>query len=176
MNTTHQHDQVRRRQRTAVDSRTFSPAQIVAVIIGLVLLVTAGVAVARTGLDSLTGDTAAVFGIEHTLLAGLIELGAGLLFLAAAMSPLGARGGLIALGVAAIAFGAVVTIEPDPFASRLGDAQQLGVASLAIGLISLAAALLSPTIITERTVSDREFDREDVGTVVERDPEDADAP
>src|SRR5690554_7424778 len=72
---------VAHRRSQAVDRRVMSPARIVAGILGVILLVMGGVALARTGLSSLTGETATVLGFEHTALMGLIDIVAGLLFL-----------------------------------------------------------------------------------------------
>ncbi|MCJ7780748.1 MAG: hypothetical protein MUQ27_07970 [Acidimicrobiia bacterium] len=109
--------EVRQRRRTA-DRRITSPAQIVAGLIGVILVVMGGVVLARVGLASLTGDITAVLGIGHTALMGLIDVVAGLLFLGAAASS-GVRGNLIGLSLLAVAFGAVVAIEPAAFDSTL---------------------------------------------------------
>ena len=87
--TDHEHHEVHQRHRT-VDRRVFSPAQVVAGIIGMILVIIGGVVLARVGLDSLTGDTTAVFGFEHTALMGLIDVIAGLFFLGAAAGMLNA--------------------------------------------------------------------------------------
>ena len=68
--TIHSHESDHTRQaeaRTVVDRRTWSPSQLVAGLIGLFLTVMGAVAILRVGFESLTGDTTAVLGIEHTL-------------------------------------------------------------------------------------------------------------
>ena len=157
--TDHEHHEVRQRHRT-VDRRVFSPAQVVAGIIGLILVIIGGVVLARVGLDSLTGDTATVFGFEHTALMGLIDLIAGLFFLGAAASS-AVRGTMIGLSMAAIGFGAIVAIEPDAFDSGLGGASELGVFYIIIGAVGLLAAWAFPT-----TVVDHVATRDDGATVV----------
>src|SRR5690606_10540426 len=99
----------RRSQRA--DRWVVSPARIVARILGVILLVMGGVALARTGLRSLTGETATVLGFEHTALMGLIDIVAGLLFLVAAAA-VAVRGQLIGISLLTAAFGAVMMIEP----------------------------------------------------------------
>src|SRR5919106_4892593 len=65
--------------------RSWSPAQFVAGIIGLVLTVMGGVALARLlPTSSLTAETTTVLGVGHTALMAIITLGLGLLYLAEA--------------------------------------------------------------------------------------------
>jgi len=144
--------EVRRRRRT-VDRRVISPAQIVAGIIGLALVVIGGVALARVGLGSLTGDTTTVLGIGHTPLLGLIDVVAGLFFLGAAASS-GVRGTLIGLSLVAIAFGAIVAIEPNAFDSALGGGRELGLLYLIVGVVGLLAALAFRTTVIDRVATE----------------------
>jgi hypothetical protein len=157
--TDHEHHEVRQRHRT-IDRRVISPAQIVAGLIGLILVIIGGVVLARVGLDNLTGDTTAVFGFDHTALMGLIDVIAGLFFLGAAASS-GVRGTMIGLSMAAIAFGAIMAIEPNAFDSSLGGASGLGVFYLIIGAVGLLAAWAFPT-----TVVDNVATRDDGATIV----------
>lgn len=157
----HEHvHEVHQRRRT-VDRRVISPAQIVAGIIGLILVVLGGVALARTGFDSLTGETTAVLGIDHTALMGVIDVVAGLFFLGAAASS-GGRSTLIGLSLGALAFGAIVAIEPGAFDSALGGGRDLGVLYIVIGAVGLVASLAFPT-----TVVDRVATQEDGATTIE---------
>ena len=129
-----------------------SPAQVVSGIIGLVLVILGGVALARLGFDSLTGETASVMGLDHTTLMALIDIVAGLLFLGAAASS-GGRSSLIGLSLISVAFGAIVAIEPDAFDSALGGGQDLGVLYLILGLIGLVAAMAFPTKVVDRVAT-----------------------
>ena len=155
--TVHSHDDFTRQgeARTVVDRRTWSPSQIVAGIIGLFLTVMGAVAVLRVGFETLTGETTAVLGIEHTLLMGLVHLLVGLVFLGAAGSVLGSRSGLTTLGLIALAFGLVYAIEPDSLASALGGDERVGWLYAIVGVIALLSAWLSPTIQTQRTATAR---------------------
>lgn len=151
------HDHTKQQRRRAVGTRTFSPAQAVAGLIGLVLLIVGGVAMARVGFDSLTGDTATVLGLDHTLLLAIIHVVAGLLFLGAASSVFGSRSQLIGLGVALVAFGAVVLIEPSPFIDYLGEGRPVGAAHLVLGAISVITGITAGTVTTESVVTDEEY-------------------
>ncbi len=143
--------EVRERRRTA-DRRVTSPAQLVAGLIGLILVVMGGVVLARVGLASLTGDTTAVLAIDHTALMGLIDVIAGLLFLGAAASS-SVRGNLIGLSLLAVAFGAVVAIEPATFDSTLGGGRELGLLYLIIGIVGLLVALAFPIKVVDRVAT-----------------------
>lgn len=156
--TVHSHETDLSRQaeaRTVVDRRTWSPSQIVAGLIGLFLTVTGAVAILRVGFESLTGETTAVLGIEHTLLMGIIHLVAGLFFLGAAGTVLGSRSGLTSLGLLALAFGLVYAIEPDSLAAALGGDGRVGWLYAVIGAVALLSAWVSPTIQTQRTATAR---------------------
>ncbi|HEX2153791.1 MAG TPA: hypothetical protein VHL52_07425 [Acidimicrobiia bacterium] len=158
--TTHEHD-VAQRRRVSVARDNFTFGQAVAGILGLLLAIVGGVAMARVGFDSLTGETAEVLGIGHTLALGIIDLVVGLLFLSAASTMFGVRGTLITLGGLALAFGAVVAIEPDPFVEFLGDGTPLGLAYLIVGVIALVAGMATPTYVsTESTYRDEIYDED----------------
>ena len=139
-------------RRSTAGRRVISPAQIVAGIIGLVLVILGGVALARLGFDSLTGETASVMGLDHTTLMAMIDIVAGLLFLGAAASS-GGRSSLIGLSLISVAFGAIVAIEPGAFDSALGGGQDLGVLYLILGLIGLVAAMAFPTKVVDRVAT-----------------------
>ena len=139
---------VAHRRSQAVDRRVMSPARIVAGILGVILLVMGGVALARTGLSSLTGETATVRGFEHTALMGLIDIVAGLLFLVAAAA-VAVRGQLTGISLLTAAFGAVMMIEPGAMSDALGGGSDLGLLYVVVGLLGLLAAMMSPTRVTE---------------------------
>lgn len=142
------HETIRSHRRTAVGRSRFTVGQAVSGLLGLLLVVAGGVAIARVGFDSFTGETVAVLGLGHTLLMGLIDVIVGLIFLSSASTMFGVRSTLIGLGSLALAFGAVVAIEPGPFVDILGDGRALGVAYVVIGTVALAAGLSTPTFVT----------------------------
>jgi len=145
--------EVHERRRT-VGRRVISPSQMVAGTIGLILVVLGGVALARVGLDSLTGETTSVLGFGHTALMGIIDVVAGLFFLGAAASSSG-RGTMIGLSLVAVAFGAIVAIEPDAFDS-LGTGSELGLLYLILGLVGLVAALAFPTTVVDHVATQQD--------------------
>ncbi|HEX6945907.1 MAG TPA: hypothetical protein VF246_00925 [Acidimicrobiia bacterium] len=155
---TYRSTQVAHRRSQAVDRRVMSPARIVAGLLGVFLLVMGGVALARTGLSSLTGETATVFGFEHTTLMGLIDVVAGLLFLVAAAA-ISVRGQLTGVSLLAAAFGAVMMIEPDSLSEALGGGTDLGLVYVVVGLLGLLAAMIFPTRVTETEAIREDVDR-----------------
>ncbi len=62
----------------------WSPAQIVAVVLGGFFVILGTVALARVGMSSLTSPTETVWGLAHTPLMALIEIALGLFILASA--------------------------------------------------------------------------------------------
>lgn len=146
-------------QRVVSGSRTFSPARLTAGIIGLVLVVVAGVTMARVGFASITGDTTNVLGLDMTLLMAIINLVVGLLMLGIASEAFSPRSSLMGLGTLMVAFGAVVAIEPDPFTSSLGEGRPVGVLYLVLGVLALIVGFSSRTVVTrESSVVDSHHD------------------
>ena len=151
----HGHTHTVRERRRTVDRRVVSPGQIIAGAIGLFLLIFGGVALARVGLSSLTGETNTVLGFDHTALMGLIDIVGGLLFLGAASSP-AMKGSMIGLGLMTLAFGAIVAIEPAAFDTALGGGRDLGLLYVIIGIVGLLAALAFPTITVDRVATEED--------------------
>jgi hypothetical protein len=147
--------------RTTTGGRTWSPAQIVAGAIGLFLLVLGAVAILRGGFDSLTGTTVDVLGFEHTTLMGFVDVLVAAVFLAAAASTMSVRGTLTFLGLLSLGFGLVMVIEPDRLSEWFGGGTSLGALYIVIGLVSLLAGWISPTIVQRRTTVQTDQDRTD---------------
>ena len=84
----------------------WSPAQMVACIVGILFVVLGGIALARTGIDfqNLTAKHVRVAGAGHTQVLAYMELGYGILMLAAASVLDAARGFMTFLGLVALAF------------------------------------------------------------------------
>jgi hypothetical protein len=134
----------------------WSPAQILAGIIGLFMTVLGGVALARLlPTDSLTGETTTVIGMGFTVIMATITLLLGFVFLGGAGRPANARQGMISLGVALLAFGLVTFIEPDALGGALGVNQTSGVVYSIVGLIAAIAGIASPTMTSRRAVEER---------------------
>lgn len=149
-----------RSEQRFVQRGSFSPAQIVAGLIGLVMVVSGVVVAARMGFTPLVGETASIAGIAMTSLMGLAQAVLGLVLLSAATSPLGVRSALIGFGTVALAFGAILIIEPSPFVGALGEARSIGAAYGVGGVVALLGAILSPTITA--SVSETRKDEERV--------------
>ena len=131
--------------------RSWSPAQFVAGIIGLVLTVMGGVALARLlPTSSLTAETTTVLGVGHTALMAIITLGLGLLYLAEAGMPFDVQPGMIFLGVMLLAFGLIVVIEPGAFDGALGLGGSGGWFYTVVGFVSVVAGIISPTLVSRR--------------------------
>lgn len=133
------------------ERRTWSPAQIISGIVGLILTVMGGVALARLlPTESLTGSTADVFGVGHTVIMGIIAVGLGLLYLSEAASPYAVQRGMISLGIVTLAFGLIVVIEPAAFDNALGLGERGGWLYAAIGFISVVTGISSPILTSRR--------------------------
>jgi hypothetical protein len=138
----------------------WSPAQIVAFVIGAASLAFGIVALVRTGLDlgDLTGPEDTVLGFVHTPLLAIAEIGFGALMLLAALSP-GGRVLMAFLGAVALAFG--VLILADVWSGRFHDwfavNDDNGWLFVVVGGVSLLSALLLPTVRTRdrRHVTER---------------------
>jgi hypothetical protein len=135
----------------------WSPAQIVALVIGLVFTVMGGVTLARTGIDF--SDVAAthteVAGLHHTVLLGVIELFLGLLMLGAGAVPGAGRGSMSFLGILLLGFGLIVAIQPSTFHASLGMHASNGVFYLITGVVMLVAAMVAPVFFDDTRVSTR---------------------
>jgi hypothetical protein len=141
----------------------WSPAQILAGVIGLFMTVLGGVALARLlPTDSLTGETTTVIGMGFTVVMAAITLVLGLVFLGGAGRPANARQGMISLGVALLAFGIVTFIEPEALGGALGVNQTSGVVYAIVGLIAAIAGIASPTMTSRRAVEERVEQDEEV--------------
>jgi hypothetical protein len=123
----------------------WSPGQVIGFVVGLVFVVLGGVAVARTGIDfqHLTLKHVQVAGAGHTQLLGYLEIGYGILMLAAASVADGGRGLMSFLGLTALAFGLIVAIQPSSFLHGLGvTGSGYGVFLAVVGVIVVVGAEL----------------------------------
>jgi hypothetical protein len=129
-----------------VEKRPWSPAQLVALLVGLVFVVFGGIALARTGIDlsHISSQHVKVAGAGQTQLMAYIELAYGILLLIAGSVPGGSRGLMSFLGVAALAFGIIVAAQPSTFTPRLGIGDGFGIFLAIVGAVLLLAGWLSP--------------------------------
>jgi hypothetical protein len=135
-------------RRTAVERPPWSPAQLIALVIGIIFTVVGGVALAKTGVHT-TGDGMALVHTDtplwnHTAWLAIGEIVFGLMMIGAGVVPGGARGLMTFLGILALAFGIAVLVAPNDL--RTEDAAGWGF--IAAGGISLIAAAISPVFFT----------------------------
>lgn len=137
-----------------VERAPWSPAQVVALAIGIVFAVLGAVALARTGIhtDNLTAKHVAVAGFHHTAVLGIIELVFGLLMIAAGAIPGAGRGTMTFLGILALGFGIVVIVQATSFHRTLGVHPANGWLFVISGGLSLLAAMVSPVFFSHDRV------------------------
>src|SRR5437764_14211889 len=133
-------------RRSAVERPPWSPAQLIAVVLGIIFLIVGGISLAKTGVD--TNNMNAHFTgtplWHHTAWLALGELFFGLMMLGAGVVPGGARGLMTFLGMVALAFGIAVLIAPDSLHTYTGAHSGTGWAYIVVGAVSLIAASVSP--------------------------------
>lgn len=129
----------------AVERQPWSPAQVVAIILGIVFVVLGGIVLARTGINShVTSEHVSVAGSVQTQLMGYIELAFGALLLAVGSIPGAGRGGMSFLGIIALVFGIVVVAQPSSFYHALGIGSGYGVFLIVVGAVLAITAMVSP--------------------------------
>ncbi len=137
-------------QRT-VARAPWSPAQIVALVIGLTYVVLGGVALARTGFNFSPYTYTVVAGMPHTAVLGIIEIAFGVLVLASAAKPGIDRGVMNLAGTFALAGGLIVAIQPASFQRVLGANAGNGWLFVITGVVLLVAASVAPSFASHRT-------------------------
>lgn len=126
--------------------RPWSPAQIIALAIGILFVVLGGIALARTGihLNDVTNQRVTVAGVAQTQLLAYIEIGFGVLLLLVGSIPGAGRGAMSFLGLAAVIFGIIVVAQPSRFTHPLAIDSDYGVFVIAVGAVLLITAVVAP--------------------------------
>ncbi len=130
---------------------TFSPAQIIGLIVGIGFTVLGIAAVAKTGFttDHIYRPHDVVWHLPHSPLLGLCEIGFGVLMIIASVVPGGLRGLMALLGAISLAFG--IVILTDAATSNLNRhfavTHRNGWLFTIVGAVVLLAALLSPDFV-----------------------------
>jgi hypothetical protein len=134
------------RDSFVAERQPWSPAQLVAIILGIVFLILGGIAIARTGVDfnQLTSKHVDVAGSTQTQLMGYIELVFGAFLLVVGSIPGAGRGGMSFLGVLALVFGTVVVAQPSSFYHSLGIGKGYAVFLIVAGAVLMVTAMVSP--------------------------------
>ena len=126
----------------------WSPAQLIALAVGLGLVVIGGTALARAGLNFnvIPATHAQVDGLRHTSLSALVELVIGVILVGVGAIPGGARSLMTLLGVLLLGAGLVIAIQPDSFRRWFGYDASSGVFTAVLGGVLLVAAMVSPVV------------------------------
>jgi len=133
-------------RRTVVERPPWSPAQLVALIIGIIATVIGVIALINTGVHAHAMDVVRTDGPlwQHTAWLAIGEIVFGLIMIGAGVVPGGARGLMSFMGMLAVAFGIAVLVAPNDL--RAEDAT--GWAFIIAGGVSLLAAAVSPVFFT----------------------------
>jgi hypothetical protein len=133
-------------RRTAVERPPWSPAQLVALAIGIISTVIGVIALTKTGIHSNAMDVVGSNGPlwQHTAWLAIGEIVFGLLMIGAGVIPGGARGMMTFLGILALAFGIAVLVDKTDLQAE--DATGWGF--IIAGALSLIAASVSPVFFS----------------------------
>jgi vacuolar-type H+-ATPase subunit I/STV1 len=136
---------------THVVGTTWSPAQIVALGVGVFFVILGIVALTKTGLSTshLYRPRETVWTFPHTPLLALSEIGFGALMLVAGIVPGASRVLMGLLGVIALVFGLVILIGTTPaeIVTRFAVNDRNGWLYTLIGAGSILVAMLMPVIV-----------------------------
>lgn len=133
------HDEIIATRSSSV-RQPYGPAQIFNLALGIFLVVVGAVALARTGLHSITKPTTTVGPFGLTPLYALVHIAMGVMALASATSRSAARGMGMFLGATMIAVGIVTIIQP---VKAFGWRDANGVADLILGAGAIVAAAMT---------------------------------
>jgi len=145
-------------------SAVWSPAQLVAVVLGIASIVLGVFVLTRTGLDlgDVTEPKDTVLGFDHTPLLGLSEIGFGVLLFLSGMRPIAGRALMTLLGAAALGLGIVIVADfwPNRMQDWFGVKDRGGWVILGVGAVILVVSFVMPVFggrqraVRERVVTD----------------------
>jgi hypothetical protein len=145
-------DNVRSETRVASSRFVFSPGQILAGILGVVVAIIGIIAVSRGGIDgTLNVPMVSVAGTDQSAMLGLAEFAAGLLLVLGALS-YAARWLIAFVGVVMIIGGVVLGAASAEILHDVGTSQGTGWAIMVGGIIAVVAASLGVIVRSRRTV------------------------
>jgi hypothetical protein len=147
----------------------WSPAQVVLAVVGMVFIVTGGVALARAGLhfNAIPLTRTHIAGLWFTSLSAVIQLVAGVIMLVGSIEPSAAKSTMWFFSLVLIAFGLIVAIDAASFVNMWGYGTANGVLDVIAGAILMLAVVLSPVFYSRHQVVSREVLQDDQGPVVE---------
>ena len=142
-----------RSETRATSSRfVFSPGQILAGILGIVVAVIGVIAMSRAGLDgSLNKPVVDVAGTDQSAMLGIAEFALGLLLVLGALN-YAARWLIAFVGVVMVIGGVVLGAASSTILEDVGTSQGTGWAIMVGGIIAIVAASLGVFIRTRRSV------------------------
>jgi hypothetical protein len=145
-------DNLRSETRVASSRFVFSPGQILAGILGLVVAIIGIIAVSRGGIDgTLNVPMVSVAGTDQSAMLGLAEFAAGLLLVLGALS-YAARWLIAFVGVVMVIGGVVLGAASAEILHDVGTSQGTGWAIMVGGIIAIVAASLGVIVRSRRTV------------------------
>jgi hypothetical protein len=145
-------DNVRSETRVASSRFVFSPGQILAGILGVVVAIIGIIAVSRGGIDgTLNVPMVSVAGTDQSAMLGLAEFAAGLLLVLGALS-YAARWLIAFVGVVMVIGGVVLGAASAEILHDVGTSQGTGWAIMVGGIIAVVAASLGVIVRSRRTV------------------------
>jgi hypothetical protein len=130
----------------------WSPAQIVGVAGGVVLIAIGAVALARTGTNfsNVAATHAAVAGFGFTSVSAAVQLAAGVLLLAFCAFPVSAKSAMAFFGVLILAWGIVIVADVTRLFTVWGYTKNTGVFYIIVGGVLLVVAAVSPIFMSSR--------------------------
>jgi hypothetical protein len=131
---------------------TWSPAQLIALAVGIGFVVLGAAVLAKTGSSHLYTPLVVVWHLGHSPLLGWIDVGFGLLLILTAVIPGGVRAFMGLLGAGALAFGIVVLVDaaPNRLHRWLGVTHTNGWLYVGVGAALVLAAFALPVFVIER--------------------------
>ena len=140
-------------RRVATSRFVFSPGQILAGALGLVMAVIGVITVARAGIDgSLNVPVVQVAGLHQSAMIGLVELGLGLLLVLGASS-YAARDLVVGIGVLMVIGGVVLGAAGFTILRDVGAVHDTGWTIMVAGIIAVVAGSLGRLIRTRSTTT-----------------------
>jgi len=135
-----------------VERAAWSPAQIIGLAGGVVLIVIGAIALSRTGTDfsNIPATHAAVAGFGFTCLSAAVQLAGGLLLLGASAFPASAKSAMAFVGVLLVAWGIVIVADVTRLFTVWGYTKNTGVFYIIVGGVLLVAAAVSPIFLSSR--------------------------
>ncbi len=139
------------RSRT-VERASWSPAQIVAGIAGVVYVVIGGIALARTGTNfsNIPATHSSVIGLDFTCLSAVVQLAVGVVLLVGATGPAAAKSVSAVFGVASLVWGIIVAVDIPRFFANWGYNKGTAIFTIVVGAVLLLAGVASPIFLSRR--------------------------